>query len=163
MSTTSRHYFALMRKNYINWKREGCSSVVQLVCPGLLMLMLVWIRSLITPSELDAHALFLLEVPQYTVTLDSLGALDIAGTNTRLEAFSNYYQYPIDVTTDSQSPLEFNPVSCMLNNSWVLPRVASNIIALVGVTDNAVMQNIEATMTAYQEYWQANAVNNLTV
>jgi hypothetical protein len=51
----------------------------------------------------------------------------------------------------------------MLNQSWVLPRVASSIIALVGVNDNAVMTNINAQMTAYQAYWQANSVNNLTI
>jgi hypothetical protein len=152
-----------MRKNFVNWKREGCSAICQLVCPGLMMLILVWIRTLITPTELDANALFLLETPQYTVTLDALGDLDISGANSRLQQFSNYYEYPIDVTNDTASPLEFNPVSCMLNQSWVLPRVASSIIALVGVNDNAVMTNINAQMTAYQAYWQANSVNNLTI
>jgi hypothetical protein len=52
-----------MRKNFVNWKREGCSAICQLVCPGLMMLILVWIRTLITPTELDARALFLLETP----------------------------------------------------------------------------------------------------
>jgi hypothetical protein len=62
MSSTLRHFNALMRKNVINWKREPCSAVCQLVCPGLLMLILVYVRSRITP-ESPSLELALLETP----------------------------------------------------------------------------------------------------
>jgi len=57
MGTTTRHFNALMRKNFINWKREPCSAVCQLLTPGLLMLILVYVRSRIEPSSVNAAAL----------------------------------------------------------------------------------------------------------
>jgi len=37
------------------------------------------------------------------------------------------------------NPLNFNPINCGLDRSWVLPKVASPIIAIVGPDDNPVM------------------------
>jgi hypothetical protein len=45
---TFRHLKALMHKNAINWRRTWKGSIFELLCPALLMLLLVWIRTLIT-------------------------------------------------------------------------------------------------------------------
>lgn len=72
-----------MRKNFINWKRNPCSAVCQLVCPGMLMLILVYVRELLKPTTLDSLTLAALELPQYQIQLNSGGdALDFAATQT---------------------------------------------------------------------------------
>ena len=45
MGASTRHYKALMKKNYINWKRTCCGSICEIVCPLMLMLILVYARS----------------------------------------------------------------------------------------------------------------------
>jgi len=47
MSNTARHFNALMKKNWINQKRQPYSSVFTICCPGFLMLVLVYVRTLI--------------------------------------------------------------------------------------------------------------------
>ena len=101
------------------------------------------------------------------------GTLDIAGTQTRMEQFSSYYSYPFNSTTlqfetinirnSSTSPLMFNPPACSIENSWVLPKVASTYIAIVGKTDNAVMERVNTYMMALVDYWSANNINNFTL
>ena len=44
---TFRHFKALMRKNAINWRRTWCGSILEIVCPALLMLLLVYTRTLV--------------------------------------------------------------------------------------------------------------------
>ena len=60
-------------------------------------------------------------------------------------------------------PQTFNPTNCILENSWVLPKVASPYIALVGVNDEQIMQKIESNLQLMVDYWQGNQVNNLTI
>jgi hypothetical protein len=80
-----------------------------------------------------------------------------------MEVFSDYYLYPIDVTTNRSSPLQFDPTNCNITNSWVLPKVASSYIAIIGQNDNAVMTRINTYMVALQAYWALNTVNDLTL
>jgi len=42
----------------------------------------------------------------------------------------------------------------MANSSFVIPHVASSIIAVVGADSYPVMARISNTLTAYQSYWQ---------
>lgn len=51
----SRHFSALTKKNAISWARTPIGSCVELLLPMLLMLSVVWIRSLITPDYLDSY------------------------------------------------------------------------------------------------------------
>lgn len=124
------------------------------------MLILVYVRSRIEPTVYSANSLAALEKPQFQIDMFPDGSLDIDGTQTRIEAFSSYYFYPtsftetgpvfetINIRNASTSPLMFNPPACMLNSSWVLPKVASSYIAIVGQDDNAVMQRINTYMIA---------------
>jgi len=47
--------------------------------------------------------------------------------------------FPDNITESRTSPLNFNPTNCNTTSSWVLPKVASPYIAIVGKDDNAVM------------------------
>ncbi len=51
----------------------------------------------------------------------------------------------------------------MKNESWVLPKVASSIIAIVGPTSNPVMERINQYLTALQSFWATNKINELTL
>jgi hypothetical protein len=60
-----RHFKALMRKNWINWKRTICGSIMECFCPVLLMLVIVWFRSEITPEMAPEFDFYLLKKPFY--------------------------------------------------------------------------------------------------
>ena len=44
---TFRQFKALTKKNFIEWTRQPGSAACELICPGLLMLILVWVRVII--------------------------------------------------------------------------------------------------------------------
>ena len=52
------HYKALMRKNWINWKRTIVGSLTEIVCPMILIGMLVGIRTLFEAEEVEASLLY---------------------------------------------------------------------------------------------------------
>jgi hypothetical protein len=54
------HFNALMKKNWINQKRQPYSTFCSLFCPGFLMLVLVYIRTLIVPTTVNGSALIAL-------------------------------------------------------------------------------------------------------
>jgi hypothetical protein len=144
-----------MRKNFINWKREPCSAACQMICPGMLMLILVYVRSRITPTYFDSTSLAILETPQFQIDMGADNVLNIDSTNDRMTNFTQNYLYNLptlrfnaeDVST---SPLNFYPTNCMYNNSWVLPKVASPLVAIVGdLSANPVMNRINDYMVQY--------------
>jgi hypothetical protein len=112
----------------------------------------VYARSRIDPSSVNAGTLAVLGSAQYTVDLTSDNStLDIDLTNTRLSGFLDFYSYQF--AAEPTSPLTFNPANCMANSSFVIPHVASSIIAVVGADSYPVMARINQTLTAYQSYW----------
>lgn len=46
-----------MRKNFINWKRSPVCSTFEIICPMMLMLVLVYVRTLIQVKDLDLGGL----------------------------------------------------------------------------------------------------------
>jgi hypothetical protein len=54
-----------MKKNVINWKRTPVGSLLEILCPVLLMLLLVWARIEIEPSLLGNINLLNLKKPIY--------------------------------------------------------------------------------------------------
>ena len=64
---TWRHFKALMQKNWIIYKRNPFSAVCYFLTPILLMMIMVWLRTLITPSPIDSQNLLLLSHPIYTI------------------------------------------------------------------------------------------------
>ena len=54
MGVRTRHFCALMKKNWIVWKRNLFGSICELVCPIVLMAILAIARLLVTSSEVAA-------------------------------------------------------------------------------------------------------------
>ena len=52
------HYKALMRKNWINWKRTMCGSISELMCPIILIGILVLLRGAFDPEITPAEILY---------------------------------------------------------------------------------------------------------
>ena len=51
----TRHFSALTKKNVITFARTPFGSIFELLLPVLLMLSIVWVRSMITPDFLDSY------------------------------------------------------------------------------------------------------------
>lgn len=51
MGANTRQFKALMKKNFINWKRQPGCAVCEICCPAFIMLILVWVRTLISPTS----------------------------------------------------------------------------------------------------------------
>ena len=58
MSNRTRHFLALMKKNWIVWKRNILASLCELLCPLLLMSVLAISRTLILPRDLGTESHF---------------------------------------------------------------------------------------------------------
>ena len=52
------HYKALMRKNWINWKRTLCGSCSEFLCPLILIGLILLIRSLFDAELIPASVLY---------------------------------------------------------------------------------------------------------
>jgi hypothetical protein len=63
LSTSFRHFRALSRKNVINWKRTPLGSVTEIICPVILMLILVYARSITKPEFMDGVKISALRHP----------------------------------------------------------------------------------------------------
>lgn len=60
MGSNLRHFKALMRKNWINFRRTPLGTAIEMLTPCLLMLLLVLTRQGIKPSIIDSVDLGLL-------------------------------------------------------------------------------------------------------
>lgn len=93
--------------------------------------------------------------------------IDTDATSAKVNGLYNYYFYEELIASGNvtdHSPMSFNPVNCMLNQSWVLPKIAASYIAIVGnLQENAVMNRVNNYMVPLQKYWADNKVNNLTL
>jgi len=49
-----------MRKNAIGWRRTWCGSILEIICPALLMLFLVYVRTLIKRKSFGESDLYTL-------------------------------------------------------------------------------------------------------
>lgn len=98
------------------------------------------------------------------LTQDGL-SIDKDATDLKVKGLYDYYFYSELIASGNvsdASPLTFNPVNCLKNQSWVLPKIAASQIAIVGnLQENAVMSRINNYMVALQKYWAVNNVNEL--
>lgn len=97
------------------------------------------------------------------------GAIDVVATDAQVTGFFDYTNHwptkifgPYNPTLDPTSPLNFNPPNCLEENSFVIPKVPANIIAVVG-PNSTVSDNIVNYLETLQTYWSANNINNLTL
>ena len=63
MGDSTRQFKALMRKNWINWKRSPKCSFCEICCASYVFLVLVWIRTLITVEEFNLKDLAIARHP----------------------------------------------------------------------------------------------------
>jgi hypothetical protein len=65
LSTSLRHFRALSRKNVINWKRTPLGSMLEILCPAILMLILVYTRVITEPEYMTGVKVSALRHPIY--------------------------------------------------------------------------------------------------
>jgi hypothetical protein len=69
-----RHFKALMKKNWINWKRTVLGSIFESILPMLLTLLLVWARAEVEKTMYPGLDFNLIQKGFYpTSTLNSTG------------------------------------------------------------------------------------------
>lgn len=137
MGQGMRQWKALMRKNFINWKRQPKCSFFEICCPAMCMFLMVILRNVITVETLDFSALVKVRAPvtpgfeligqspDYTWNSDTT-SLD--AKSSELNEFFKYATYPnalyyelfpnYDITTDPAGPLAFLPSDCLKVNSF---------------------------------------------
>jgi len=65
MAKICRHFKALSRKNAIIWRRNYICSIFELILPGLLMGIIVWLRTKVIIKQTDLLALEKYKHPLY--------------------------------------------------------------------------------------------------
>ena len=49
-----RHFLALSRKNWINYKRTWCGAICEFLCPIILLILIVYIKDILTdPAKIE--------------------------------------------------------------------------------------------------------------
>ena len=66
MGQGMRQWKALMRKNFINWKRQPKCSFFEICCPAFVMLLMVVMRNVIDIETFDYSDLVKVRAPAYT-------------------------------------------------------------------------------------------------
>jgi len=64
------HYKALMKKNWINWKRTPCGSVTEILCPIALISLLLLFRTLLTAEAVPYEVM--LDKAKYQIPLTAI-------------------------------------------------------------------------------------------
>jgi len=64
--TAFRHFKALNKKNWINWKRSLCGSIFEMFCPLILFFILMTLRWRIEKEYINADDLGILKHAVYT-------------------------------------------------------------------------------------------------
>ena len=96
MGATTRHYRALMKKNFINWKRTPCGSLCEIICPILLMLIMVAARSMIDPVNNDDWSLYSLRRAYYPIAKPEEGdifSVSVHDQTRQLDDYKEFFSY----------------------------------------------------------------------
>ena len=133
MGARTRQWKALMRKNFIGWKRQPGCSFFEICCPCFVMITMVLLRNLIDVEVFDFSALAKVRQPtvpglSWDSTSSTWSAKDFAKLSTDLDGFFEYSQYPnatyyaieptYNIQSDVQGPLYFIPSDCLKSNSF---------------------------------------------
>jgi ATP-binding cassette, subfamily A (ABC1), member 3 len=111
MSHSARQFRALTKKNFLlHFRQPGC-AIAQLLCPALVMLLLVWIRTKITTSPAKYSNLDVFKTPFFP-TFEYLGAnrwdtKNLLTPYSRQQAFLAYDNYTMASLSTSTSSLNF--------------------------------------------------------
>ena len=148
MGSSSRQFKALMRKNWINWKRSPKCSFCEICCASYIFLLLVWIRTLINVQTFDVGELAIARHPLlptlwYNSTTSNWTLSE--KVNEPVQNFTEYNRYPTnpqdplgprtkdyDARSDAFGFMGFIPTQCFKNNSFMIDKVEAPVIAVVG-------------------------------
>jgi len=72
MGANTRHYKALMKKNFINWKRTPCGSICEVLCPIILMLILWFARTKTDVTQFSDTSYYTLRHPVFPMAKPEL-------------------------------------------------------------------------------------------
>ena len=87
-----KHFAALTKKNWIIYKRNPCSAVCGIITPLLLMLIMVWLRTKVTPTDVDSNSLLKLSHPIYKIAVKN-NQLNPVQSSRSLEDFFLFNNY----------------------------------------------------------------------
>jgi hypothetical protein len=146
-NSTCRHFLALMRKNWIIYKRNPCSACIQIVAPVLFMLLIVWLRSIVTADTIDTGPLIKLAHPSFTVQIKNDALSPITSTRLTADFFEfdgrkGIFGVEYEVLQDPLSPTYFFPPNCAYSNDFTVP---ADLVAVVGA-NNSVSVAVEEYM-----------------
>ena len=163
MSDSTRQFWALSKKNWINWKRSPKCSFCEICCASYVFFVLVWIRSIIDVTTFDLGELAIARHPvlpafQYDDAVGNWTTTSSVQVSQQVQDFMEYNKYPINTKdplanrteeynsiTDAFGMVGFIPSQCFKNVSFQIEKVEAPVIAVVGDKD----QPITAKMTAY--------------
>ena len=161
MGLGMRQWKALMRKNFINWKRQAKCSFFEICCPAVVMYLMVILRGVVDVTTVPMDQLLAVRQPTFVgatwtwnepekETGPDYGTwnfLDYGTINDDVTSFFEYDSYPVlnpttstnkyNVLDDKFGPFYFIPSNCLKINSFQVPKVASPIIAVVGPNNKA--------------------------
>lgn len=162
-----RHSRALLRKNFINWKRTPGCSAVELLAPIVLMIALVIIRLQIPVTHVDQEGMLQKKhvafpgVPNFEGTWQGSTSKD-SWMNDRVRPFFDWADYyekhngpgpNYDVAWDWYGPQFYAPSQCIKLTSWGHPKKSSPLIAVIGsqtnITDSVVQYMIGIRKTQF--------------
>jgi len=164
MGESIRHFEALMKKNFITWKRNIACSCFEVICPAMLMFILVWLRTTIDPTPTASASLMDFQTPFYSpMDINSTGGWSINTlelskglggfmqandyNSTKTETNSTTYFAPLDLT----GPLNFFPSQCNKSNSFTLPREYQPVIAYIE-NDNQITADVVEELNVLFDY-----------
>ena len=96
MGTNMRHYKALMKKNFINWKRTPCGSICEILCPVMLMLILWYARTQTDPDQFDDSSYYTLRRPLYPIAKPEIGnrfMVSMPDQQRQFDDYKNFFEY----------------------------------------------------------------------
>lgn len=128
MGSRFRHYCALMKKNWIIWKRTLAASLCELFCPVVLMAILAIARALVekdnvaATSNVSSTTLFAPATYLSSATNITKAMQDMEASYSNFRAFSNVS------FADLSSVMTFLPKGCLSHDSTE----AKKVIAYAG-------------------------------
>ena len=90
MGQGTRQWKALMRKNFINWKRQAKCSFCEICCPAVVMLLMVVLRNVVDVTVFDFSTLEEVRqptFPAFTYNGNSWSFTKLGATSEQLEPF----------------------------------------------------------------------------
>ena len=135
MGSSTRQFKALMRKNWINWKRSPKCSFCELCCSSVVFLLLVWIRTIVKVTTYDLGEFASYRHPVLpTLWKEEDGTWsgrDSTNIDDQVQPFMTYNRYPTneqDPTGPAKGPYvsaidmngfsAFVPSQCKKSNSF---------------------------------------------